>query len=237
MARIALVTGAARGIGAAIARALAPDHALAVTYRTDGPELDALTTAHPGTLLIRADLAKPDAPDRVVAETVRKFGKIDVLVNNAATVAETPWDGPQEAVAYATQFAVNSTAPARLISLCTPHMGEGSSIVNISSVNALRPPLSAPAYAASKGALEVLTGSAARALGPKGIRVNAVSPGFIERDYAPRPKDMKDFIAANTPLGRSGTPEEIASVVRFLTSPEASYITGETVTVSGGYHL
>lgn len=237
MPRIALVTGAARGIGAAIARVLAPDHQLVLTYRSSGPELDAIVTAHPETHLIEADLAEPEAPARIIAEVIQRHGRIDVLVNNAATVAETPWDETPDPAAYVAQFAVNSTAPALLIAGAAPHMASGSAIVNITSVNALRAPLSAPAYAASKGALEVLTASAARALGPQGIRVNAVSPGFIERDYAPRPEKMLEFISANTPLGRPGTPDEIAATVRFLASDEASYVTGETLTVSGGYHL
>jgi NAD(P)-dependent dehydrogenase (short-subunit alcohol dehydrogenase family) len=108
---------------------------------------------------------------------------------------------------------------------------------NISSINARLPALAAPAYSASKAAVETWTKGTAKVLGPRGIRINAIAPGAIERPEAPRPPELIDVFVKDTALGRPGVPQDIASAVRFLCSDAASFITGEVLTVSGGYRL
>ncbi|MHC0053147.1 SDR family NAD(P)-dependent oxidoreductase [Actibacterium sp. D379-3] len=236
MPRVALITGAARGIGRAIAADLAADHRVVITFLDGKSEAAAFAAAFPDSLTLHADLSDPAAAARVVAETVARFGRIDTLVNNAAVAPLTPFD-TQDFTPHSAIFAVNAIAPMALLSAALPHMAPGSAVVNISSINAARPPVSAPAYAASKAALDAITKAAAKDLGPRGIRVNAVAPGLIETHEKPRPADLVAQVIAQTPLRRSGTPDDIARVVRFLASDAAGFVTGEVLTVSGGYGL
>lgn len=228
--RVALITGAARGIGRGIVADLATDHDIALTYLGTDPA-QVLADA-PDALAIRADLTEPDAPEDVIAQVLKRFGRIDVLVNNAGLVAN---DSDINAVTDI--MAVNMTAPIALFNAALPHLKPGSCVVNISSVNAVFPAMSAAAYSASKAALNTWTRAAAKIHGPKGIRVNAVAPGAIELPESPRPADLVAQFVDLTALGRVGQPDDIAKAVRFLSSEDASYITGEVLTVSGGYRL
>ena len=232
--KTALITGGARGIGRAIAENLARDHRVAITCNRTAP--DALLKACPNIHVIRADLSAPDAPKSVIAHLIDTFGALDVLVNNAGAIEMTALDSI-DADVEAQSLAVNVIAPMGLLSAALPHLQNGAAVVNISSVNAVLPAMGGAGYSASKAALNTWTRGAAKELGPKGIRVNAVAPGAIERVESPRSAELIAKFVEMTALGRSGMPEDIAKAVRFLASDEASFITGEILTVSGGYRL
>ncbi|MEL6609531.1 MAG: SDR family oxidoreductase [Pseudomonadota bacterium] len=226
-----IVTGGAKGIGAAIVRDLARDHQVCVTWKT--------TPTHDlpaGVLALQADLTQEGAPEQVVQDTIEHFGTLDGIVNNAGLVRPTPPEATQ-ADAVAAQMAVNVAAPARLLSAALPHLGRGAAVVNISSVNAVLPPKGAAMFGASKAALEVWTRGMAKELGPRGIRVNAVSPGAIEDPENPRSDQMVAAFTELTALGHLGAPDDIAAAVRFLMAPEARFITGQVLRVCGGYRL
>lgn len=232
--KTALITGGARGIGRGIVENLAKDHRIATTYNSTLPE--ALLQAHPDVFAIQADLSVQDTPSKVIDAVLEKFGQIDVIVNNAGAIDMTPLDDVDPAAEIAS-LTVNLLAPMGLLAAAIPHLKRGASVVNISSVNAFLPAIGASGYSASKAALDTWTRGAAKELGPKGIRVNGVAPGAIERVESPRPAELVAHFVEMTALGRSGLPEDIAKAVRFLASDEASFITGETLTVSGGYRL
>lgn len=231
MRKVALVTGGARGIGLAIARNLARDHDLAVTWLNTQP------TALPESVLaVRADLADKDAAPAILAEIMDRFGRLDVIVNNAGLISASPLDG-FDADGLARMLNVNVLAAQALLVAALPHLQAGASIVNISSVNAVLPPAGAAIYGASKAAINLWTKGMAKELGPREIRVNAVAPGAVNIPEAPRSDELVRLFADQTALGRIATPDDIAKAVRFLAGDDASFITGEVLTVSGGYRL
>ena len=228
MRKVALVTGGTRGIGKAIAALLAKDYEVAVTWKSTTPER--------GITAFEADLTEEGACKRVIDGVIEKFGRLDVIVNNAGIVAQTLIEGSDDAV-QADIMAVNALVPGRLLAAALPHLNAGAAVVSISSTNAFSPPETAVLYGASKAALNAWTVGTAKELGPKGIRVNAVAPGAVNIPEAPRPADVTKGYAKEVALGRIGAPDDIAKVVRFLASDDAGYITGEVVTVSGGWRL
>lgn len=229
-----LVTGAARGIGRAIAMALAPDHRLALTWRSPPPDADDLTGQ--GHHAIAADFTDPAAPARIIAEATSALGPLSGLVLNAGAIAEGPLETFDIAEAEAI-MRVNALAPMALVSAALPHLVPGASIVTITSINARFPAAGALAYSASKAALENATIGMAKALGPRGIRVNAIAPGAVERDHAPRPEALQQAFLDETALDSLAEPEEVAAAVRFLLSPESSGMTGTVLPVSKGFRL
>lgn len=226
--KTALITGAARGIGRAIALELSTDHATAVTYNSTPP--DALLAEAPEIYALQADLSDPATPAQVIEAALARLGRLDVIVNNAGAIAMDDTDTGQN-------HTVNVAAPMALLDAALPHLQSGASIINISSVNAVLPAMGATRYSASKAALNIWTRAMAKTLGPRGIRVNAIAPGAIEREESPRPPELVKAFVDMTALGRTGVPQDIANVVRFLASDSAGFITGEIITVSGGYRL
>lgn len=242
--RVALVTGASSGIGAATAVVLAEMGArVALGYHrnADGALATAsrITEAGGTAITIRADVRQRAAVGRLVAETVDRLGPIDILVNNAgslvsrqplAEVTEQVWDDI---------YALNAKSVMLVSQAVVPSMIERRSgtIINVGSIagrNGGGP--GAGAYASAKGAVMTFTKSMARELAPHGIRVNAVAPGVIDTPFHEAfstPEMIKAFTAA-IPLGRLGTSEECASVIAFLASPAASYVLGETIEINGG---
>ncbi|WP_420398284.1 SDR family NAD(P)-dependent oxidoreductase [Nioella sp.] len=231
MKRTTLITGGARGIGKAIAGDFAQDHDVAIIWLSTQPE-----DLPDSILALQSDLTEPGAADDVVAQIIKRFGRLDVIVNNAGQVAPSPVD-THDAAALRSILAVNLLAPDALLTAALPHLKPGAAIVNISSVNAVLPPMGAAIYGASKAALNLWTRGMAKDLGPRGIRVNAVAPGAVNIPEDPRPDELTALFVKETALGRLARPEDIASAVRFLSSDAANAITGEVLTVSGGYRL
>lgn len=227
--RVALVTGAARGIGRAIAADLARDHALAFTYLKTKP--GPLLLERPEALSLQADFTDTNAANEVVAKTLQQFGRLDTIIMNAGLVAV---DTDPEAGAV---FDLHVTANDRLLRAALPFLAPGAAVVAISSVNAVLPARGAALYSASKAALNTWVRAMAKELGPGGIRVNAVAPGATEIPESPRDAELIAQFVAMTALGRVATPKDIAAAVRFLSSEDAGFITGEILSVSGGYRL
>ncbi len=237
--RTALVTGASRGIGAAIARALDRAGARVALVARDRDALDAVAarlTNDP--VVLTADLAEPDVPARLVAEVCDRLGGIDVLVNNAAVAARAPTE-QLDAALVDRLYAVNVRAPLLLIAALIPSMVERGSgvIISLSSVSAVVGTPRRAAYAATKGAIDAATRSLAIELGPHGIRVNSVAPGVVDTEMWARNKAIPGVVGqieALTPLRRWSTPDDVADVVVFLASDAARFVTGETMSVDGG---
>jgi NAD(P)-dependent dehydrogenase (short-subunit alcohol dehydrogenase family) len=232
--RTALVTGASRGIGAAIARALdAAGARVAVAARSrEGLEAVAGGLAN-DPVVLEVDLAGAGAPGDLAARATAALGHVDVLVNNAAIAHRAPTAGLTAEVVDA-MYAVNVRAPLLLVAALLPDL---RSVVNLSSVSAVVGTPNRAAYAATKGAIDAATRSLAMELGPAGIRVNSVAPGTVDTDLWATNRAVPGVIEqveAQTALRRWATPEDIAGVVVFLASDAARFVTGETICADGG---
>jgi 3-oxoacyl-[acyl-carrier protein] reductase len=231
--KTAVVTGGARGIGRAIVRRLARDGARVVfSYRQDQDAADALAQEVGNAVAVRADHADL-ASIEVLFEHVT--GGLDILVNNAAIIAAAPIREITPEL-FDQAMTVNVKFPLLAMRRAEPALRDGGRIINISTLNTTAPEAGIALYCASKAALEQVTRVAARELGPRGITVNAVSPGATDTDLlrGANPAEALEQAAALTPLGRLGTPEDIADVVAFLAGPDARWITGQNLQVTGG---
>ena len=240
---VALVTGSARRIGAAIARRLhAAGFDLALHYRGSAGDAQALAAELEAaransTVLLQADLARFDRLPELVAKTVGRFGRLDALVNNASAFHPTPF-GAATPAQWDELFAINTRAPFFLAQAAAPHLAHANgAIVNIADIYAERPLRDHAVYAMSKAALLSMTRALALELAPK-VRVNAVSPGAIlwpehAGGSAGKDAEAQAAILARTPLGRTGAPEDIAEAARWLLQ-DARYCTGQVLRVDGG---
>jgi NAD(P)-dependent dehydrogenase (short-subunit alcohol dehydrogenase family) len=235
----ALVTGGSRGIGAAIATALAENGAdVAFTYRSSPDKALAVAKSIEGTgrraRAIQADSANPEAIARAVDEAVAALGGLDILVNSAA-IAHSGLIADLDPKAYQTLMDTNVRAPVLFAKAVIPHLSEGGRIISIGSGLAERVPFpGVTAYAMTKSALVSFTRGLSRELGPKGITVNLVNPGSTDTDANPADGPAGDFQRSMTSLGRFAQPREIANAVVFLASAAASMVTGATLTADGG---
>ena len=233
-AKVAVVTGAARGIGLAIARRFAAEGWRVARLDIDAPELAKTELG----LAIECDVAIPAQVHASVTRVVAEFGRIDALVNNAGIAVFKPllehtWEE------WSRVLAVNLSGPFLCTQACAPHMLQAGSgaVVNIGSISGLRASTLRVAYGTSKAALMHLTKQQAAELGNRGIRVNAVAPGPVDTAMAKQvhtPDIRADYHDA-IPLNRYGTEEEIASAVWFLCSDAGSYVNGQTLAVDGGF--
>ena len=240
--KVALVTGAARRIGAAIARRLHADgYDLALHYRHSLADMDALladlNAARTGSAIaLQADLAAFDRLPELIARTVGRFGRLDALVNNASAFHPTPL-GTTTPAQWDDLFASNARAPFFLSQAAAPHLrATRGGIVNIADIHGETPLAGHAAYCMAKAALLMLTKSLALELAPE-VRANAIAPGAILWPEQGKDAASQAALLAHTPLGRTGTPQEVADSVAWLLSDAAGYITGQTLRVAGGRGL
>jgi NAD(P)-dependent dehydrogenase (short-subunit alcohol dehydrogenase family) len=227
-----VVTGAGRGIGATISRRLVGEGATVIgVYHTAAAEAGELEREFPGALkMLQADLADL-ASISTLAALLQGEGELHGLVNNAGTIDFQEWDG-FSAGEWRRVFAVNVDAPVFLTHALRGLFTRDASIVNIASTDGTTGSFASTAYSASEAALLNVTKSLANLLGPFGIRVNAVAPGWINTAMS---TDASSAAGDLTPLGRNGTPEEVAAVVQLLLGDEARFVTGASLIVDGGY--
>jgi NAD(P)-dependent dehydrogenase (short-subunit alcohol dehydrogenase family) len=239
--RVALITGADSGIGRAVATAFAregADVALCFLNETSDADDTARLIEDEGQscVKIRADLSDPDECHRVVRHVVKDWGRIDILVNNAAhqTVCERFEDLTREE--WDMTFAVNIDAVFHLSQAAVPHMGAGSSIINTASINADKPNPSLLAYATTKGAIQNFTVGLAQLLADREIRVNCVAPGPVWTPLIPSsmPGEKVATFGQDYPMKRPAQPVELASAYVMLAEPMSSYVSGATIAVTGG---
>jgi 3-oxoacyl-[acyl-carrier protein] reductase len=241
--KVAIVTGASKGIGAAIAKHLAAEGAaVAVNYASskEGADRVVAEITHNGgeAIAVQANVARQPDIDRLFSETKKAFGRLDILVNNAGIYEFSPLEDVTEEH-FHTQFDLNVLGLVLASKAAVRHFdAAGGSIINISSgVSTMTPP-NASVYSATKAAVDAVTRSLAKELGPRNIRVNSINPGMVETEGVHAAgfaeSDFRKQVEAQTPLGRIGQPQDIAPVAVFLASSDAAWITGETLLVAGG---
>jgi 3-oxoacyl-[acyl-carrier protein] reductase len=238
--KVAIVTGASRGIGRAIAESLAAaGAAVVVNHRASEKQAAETVAGITGrgscAVALAADMVVGDAK-RLVHATLERFGRLDILVNNAGVGNRTAMADMTE-TEFDWTLSVNARGPFFMMQAAVPRMSDGGRIINISSCGSHIAQVTGllAVYQMSKGALEQLARCYMKELGERGITINSVLPGFVETELASdTPQDYKDALVKRTALRRLGTPEDIADVVCFLASDAARWVTGEAIMVSGG---
>ena len=240
--KVAVVTGASKGIGAAIAKALAAEGAsVVVNYASSKAGADAvvaaITAADGRAVAVGGDVSKAADAKGIVNAAIETFGRLDILVNNSGVYEFSPIEAITEEH-FHKQFNTNVLGVLLTTQAAVGHLGEGGSIINVSSVvSSITPPASA-VYSGTKGAVDAITGVLARELGPRKIRVNSINPGVVVTEGTQSAgiigSDLDAWALAQTPLGRLGQPDDIAAIAVFLASDDSRWLTGEHVVASGG---
>jgi 3-oxoacyl-[acyl-carrier protein] reductase len=240
--KVAVVTGASKGIGAGIAEALAAEGAsVVVNYASSKEGAEAavgrIKAAGGQAVAVRGDVTQQADAQAIIDAAIKQFGRLDVLVNNAGVYGFQPLEEITEDE-FHRHFNLNVLGLLWATQAASKHMGEGASIINIGSVvSRLTPPGSA-VYTGTKGAVDAITGVLARELGPRKIRVNALNPGMVETEGTHSTgiigSDFEKSAVAQTPMGRLGQPGDIASIAVFLASDDAGWLTGEQLFAGGG---
>jgi len=243
--KVAIVTGASKGIGASIALHLAAEGAaVVVNYASSKEGANRVVTEITGrggkAFAVQANLAKQADIERLFAETKRAFGSLDILVNNAGVYEFAPLE-EVTAEHFHKMFDLNVLGLLLASKEAAKTFGpDGGSIINISSLAATSPPATGSVYSATKAAVDAVTRSISKELGPRHIRVNSINPGMVETEGVHAAgiveSDWRKLVEEQTPLRRIGQPQDIAPLAVFLASSDSGWITGETFTVSGGFH-
>jgi len=240
--KVAIVTGASKGIGAAIAKSLgAAGASVVVNYASskEGAEkvVAAITAAGGRAVSVGGDVSKAKEAQGIVDAAIKAYGRLDILVNNSGVYEFAPLEAITED-AFHRQFNVNVLGLLLVTQAASKHLGEGGSIINISSVVSRITPSASAVYTGTKGAVDAITGVLSRELGPRKIRVNAISPGIIETEGTHSAgfigSDFDKGVVAQTPLGRIGQPGDIASIAVFLASDDSRWLTGDLLLAGGG---
>jgi 3-oxoacyl-[acyl-carrier protein] reductase len=240
--KVAIVTGASKGIGAAIAKALAAEGAsVVVNYASSKAGADtvvaAITRSGGKAVAVGGDVSKAAEAQGIIDAAIKNYGRLDILVNNSGVYEFSPLEAITEEQ-FHRMFNINVLGAILTTQAAVKHLGEGASIINIGSgVSRLTPPNSA-VYTGTKGALDAITGVLARELGPRKIRVNTINPGMVETEGTTSAgfigSDFEKELIAQAPLGRTGKVGDIAPIAVFLASDESSWLTGEQLLATGG---
>ena len=240
--KVAVVTGASKGIGAGIAKALAAEGAsVVVNYASSKAGADAVVSAIQvaggKAVAVGGDVSKPAQAQGIIDAAIQNYGRLDILVNNSGVYEFMPLEGITEAHFHKI-FDINVLGTLLTTQAAIKYLGEGASIINIGSAASRVTPPNSAVYTGTKGALDAITGVLAKELGARKIRVNSLNPGMVETEGTHSGgflgTEFEKGLVAQTPLGRIGQPADIASVAVFLASDDSSWLTGEQILASGG---
>jgi 3-oxoacyl-[acyl-carrier protein] reductase len=242
--KVAVVTGASKGIGAEIAKQLAAEGASVVVNYASSKEgadrvVGEITKKGGKAIAVQADVAKEADSVRLLAETKKAYGRLDILVNNAGVYEFLPLEN-FTAAHFRKMYDINVLGLLTTSREAAKYFGkDGGSIINISSLVSVSPMPNASVYSSTKAAVDAITKSLSKELGPRGIRVNAINPGMVVTEGVKSAGfeggDFQKEIETRTPLGRVGQPEDIAPAAVFFASNDSAWITGETLVIAGGY--